>query len=44
METYIAFLRGNNASGKKIIKLDELKVHLKNMGLEQVQTYIQLVT
>jgi uncharacterized protein (DUF1697 family) len=41
METYIAFLRGINVSGKNPIKMDILKHHLVNDGLKDVITYIQ---
>jgi uncharacterized protein (DUF1697 family) len=41
MTTYIALLRGINVSGKNLIKMDALKLALKNIGFEDVQTYIQ---
>ena len=41
MKTYVALLRGINVSGQKKIKMADLKVHLTNLGLETVQTYIQ---
>ncbi len=41
MNTYIAFLRGINVGGKNIIKMKDLKMHFKNAGLSEVQTYIQ---
>lgn len=41
METYIAILRGINVSGQKMIKMQELKAHLEEAGLQNVRTYIQ---
>lgn len=41
MTVYIAFLRGINVGGHKIIKMAELRVLLETMGLTHVQTYIQ---
>jgi uncharacterized protein (DUF1697 family) len=41
MNTYIALLRGINVSGKNIIKMDALRATLVNVGLQDVQTYIQ---
>lgn len=41
MEIYIAILRGINVSGQKLIKMQELKAHLEEAGLENVRTYIQ---
>lgn len=41
MNTYIALLRGINVSGQKKIKMAELRSVLENMGLKNVQTYIQ---
>ncbi len=41
MERYLAFLRGINVSGQKLIKMVDLKNHLEDMGLKKVQTYIQ---
>lgn len=41
MKTYIALLRGINVSGKNIIKMEVLKQVCTNIGLQNVQTYIQ---
>lgn len=41
MTTYIALLRGINVGGNNKIKMAELKNSLENLGLSQVQTYIQ---
>lgn len=41
METYICLLRGINVSGQKKIKMADLKVLYENLGLQNVQTYIQ---
>ncbi|AEI43918.1 DUF1697 domain-containing protein [Paenibacillus mucilaginosus] len=41
MAVYIALLRGINVSGKKIIKMEDLRSLLESMGLQQVRTYIQ---
>ncbi|MEL6132787.1 MAG: DUF1697 domain-containing protein [Bacteroidota bacterium] len=41
MQTYIALLRGINVSGKKKIKMAELRQHLSEAGYQAVQTYIQ---
>ncbi len=41
METYIAILRGINVSGKKLIKMEELRRHLQDIKLKDVKTYIQ---
>lgn len=41
MQTYIAMLRGINVSGHKIIKMAALRTALTNLGLSNVQTYIQ---
>lgn len=41
METYISILRGINVSGKKLIKMAELKAMYEIMGFAQVITYIQ---
>ncbi len=41
MKTYIALLRGINVSGQKKIKMAELRIHLKEWGFSEVQTYIQ---
>ncbi len=39
--TYIAFLRGINVGGTKIIKMDELKNIFESLGFKNVTTYIQ---
>lgn len=41
MKTYISLLRGINVSGKKKIKMAELKEHYESLGFEDVKTYIQ---
>ena len=41
MERYIAFLRGINVSGHKLIKMDALRKVLADEGLADVKTYIQ---
>jgi uncharacterized protein (DUF1697 family) len=41
MEQYIAFLRGINVSGQKIIKMEVLRKVLSDYGLSEVKTYIQ---
>lgn len=41
METYVSILRGINVSGHKLIKMDALREMFVQMGLVQVQTYIQ---
>lgn len=41
MNTYVAFLRGINVSGHKKIIMADLKLSLENLGLQEVQTYIQ---
>jgi uncharacterized protein (DUF1697 family) len=41
MKTYIALLRGINVSGQKKIRMADLKAHLKELGYEGIQTYIQ---
>lgn len=41
MESYIALLRGINVSGQKKIKMQDLKVHLTEIGLNNVKSYIQ---
>jgi len=40
---YICLLRGINVSGKNIIKMEHLRIHLKSIKLQGVQTYIQSV-
>ena len=41
MPKYIALLRGINVSGQKKIKMADLRVHLSDLELGDVQTYIQ---
>jgi uncharacterized protein (DUF1697 family) len=41
MITYISILRGINVSGHNIIKMDQLKKLIENLGFENVHTYIQ---
>lgn len=41
MQIYIAFLRGINVSGQKLIKMAELRKSLENEGFVNVATYIQ---
>ncbi|MFZ4549070.1 MAG: DUF1697 domain-containing protein [Bacteroidales bacterium] len=41
MEQYIAFLRGINVSGQKIIKMEVLRKVFSEYGFEDVKTYIQ---
>lgn len=41
MTTYVCILRGINVAGKNIIKMEHLRVHLKSIKLNNVQTYIQ---
>lgn len=41
MTTYILLFRGINVGGKRTIKMAELKACLAEIGLENVQTYIQ---
>lgn len=41
MITYIAFLRGINVSGQKLIKMVDLKVMFEKLGFTNVSTYIQ---
>lgn len=41
MNTYIAFLRGVNVGGKNNIKMNDLKLALGSIGLNNVKTYIQ---
>src|ERR1035437_5125901 len=38
---YIAFLRGINVSGRKLIKMDALKQHFELPGFKNIVTYIQ---
>ncbi len=41
MTRYIAFLRGINVSGPKLIKMEELRKHFEIPGFKNVVTYIQ---
>lgn len=41
MLQYIILLRAVNVSGKNILKMNELKIHLQNIGFQQISTYIQ---
>ncbi|MCP4291698.1 MAG: DUF1697 domain-containing protein [bacterium] len=41
MKTYIALLRGINVGGKNRLPMTDLVVVLENLGLKEVQTYIQ---
>lgn len=41
MEHYIAFLRGINVSGQKLIKMEALRKVLTDYGFADVKTYIQ---
>lgn len=41
MAQYIALLRGINVSGKKIIKMEDLRKHMADAGYTNVKTYIQ---
>ncbi len=41
MERYIAFLRGINVSGQKLIKMEALRTAFTEAGFAHVQTYIQ---
>jgi len=38
---YIAFLRGINVSGQKLIKMEDLRKLFEKMGYKNVRTYIQ---
>lgn len=38
---YVALLRGINVSGQKKIKMAELRAQLSDIGLDNVETYIQ---
>jgi uncharacterized protein (DUF1697 family) len=41
MKKYLAFLRGINVGGHKVIKMDDLRKMFILMGLSNVKTYIQ---
>jgi len=40
MTTYIAFLRGINVGGKRLIKMEDLRRVFESMGLKNVRTFI----
>ena len=41
MSRYVAFLKGINVSGQKLIKMEELRKHFDIPGFKNVVTYIQ---
>jgi uncharacterized protein (DUF1697 family) len=41
MTSYVAFLRGINVGGKKLIKMDALARAFQSLGFENVKTFIQ---
>ncbi len=41
MPVYIALLRGINVSGRKKVRMEELRAMATGMGFDRVQTYIQ---
>ena len=41
MALYLALFRGINVSGKKIIKMEDLRKHMDTAGYKNVNTYIQ---
>ena len=41
MSKYVAFLRGINVGGKKLIKMEDLRRVLESSGFKNVQTFIQ---
>lgn len=41
MKTYIALLRGINVGGQKLLLMSELASMLENIGLRNVETYVQ---
>jgi uncharacterized protein (DUF1697 family) len=41
MIRYVAFLRGINVSGQKLIKMEELRAHFQMPGIENITAYIQ---
>lgn len=41
MTTYISILRGINVSGRRIIKMDDLKKLFADLGFSDIRTYIQ---
>jgi uncharacterized protein (DUF1697 family) len=40
MTTYVAFLRGINVGGKKLIKMEDLRRVVESIGLKNVRTFI----
>jgi uncharacterized protein (DUF1697 family) len=40
MSEYVAFLRGINVGGKKLIKMEELRRVIESIGLKNVRTFI----
>lgn len=40
MITYVAFLRGINVGGKKLIKMEDLRRVVESLGLKNVRTFI----
>jgi uncharacterized protein (DUF1697 family) len=40
MATYVAFLRGINVGGNKIVKMDDLKKAFESMGFKNVKTIL----
>lgn len=41
MQTYITILRGINVSGQKMINMEALKTLMKDLGFQNIKTYIQ---
>ena len=41
MAVYISLIRGINVAGHKIVKMDQLRTALEELGFQKVQTYIQ---
>jgi uncharacterized protein (DUF1697 family) len=41
MTRYVAFLRGINVSGQKLIKMEDLRTYMAMPGITNVATYIQ---
>jgi len=41
MTRYVAFLRGINVSGQKLIKMEDLRSYMEMPGITDVATYIQ---
>ena len=40
MTEYVAFLRGINVGGKRLIKMEDLRVVVESLGLKNVRTFI----